>query len=487
MSARYFKLDQLALLLGAGVVAGCSNDSSSNGPAPTVSLTNSTATINYGQSLELSWTSTNAGMCTASTVTGGGNFAGNETISGSASVAPTAPGTVSYTLTCSGPGGTTSVTSPTITVNPNILSTLSVANITQIGNTFTTTAGGLNPYGLAIAPATTGPLISAGDLIACNFNDLATNTQGNGTTIVGLHPTASANAGGNPYLIANDPSLLGCNALTLLPDDTISASAYNANLNPFVSPTGVVSNPFPSGSFGLPWGETYAPANGSQPAALYVSNVGSGSNASIVRIPLGGANGDTPGTITEIATGFCGGGSPGAIYAPSGLTYDPSVDTLYIVDTASYSVVAFANVSSIGLDGVLVNGSCTAAVAGGYAPGTVTPTPALQFSGPSAVSATVLASPASVPAFDAPISAALLSDGDLIVGNGDIDAGADPTQYNQVFEVSPALGVIAGPVQLDSTGTPGALFGIAATVDSSGNQLVYFNDDNTSTVNLLSK
>jgi hypothetical protein len=31
------------------------------------------------------------------------------------------------------------------------------------------------------------------------------------------------------------------------------------------------------------------------------------------------------------------------------------------------------------------------------------------------------------------------------------------------------------------------LFGIAATVDGQGNQIVYFNDDNTSTVMMLAK
>ena len=86
--------------------------------------------------------------------------------------------------------------------------------------------------------------------------------------------------------------------------------------------------------------------------------------------------------------------------------------------------------------------------------------------------------------FNAPISAALLSDGDLIVGNGDID---NPKTPNLAFEISPALGFVGQPLQLDTSGTPGALFGIAATVDADGNQIVYFNDDNTNTVNVLTQ
>jgi len=480
MGARYFKLGPVALLLGAGIVSGCGNNNNS-GPPPTVSFTSpaSATTINYGQTVALAWTSTNAGMCTASTAAGGGNFAGNQMINGSASVAPTGPGTVSYTLSCSGPGGTGTATTPAITVNPNILSTLSVANITTIGNTFISpdgnladaTGGGSNPYGLTIAPTAAG-LIAGGDLIVCNFNGIGANVpnQGSGTTIVGLHPTAAANSGGNPYGIADDPSLLGCNALTQLPDDSISAAAFGANDNPLVSANGTVNNPFAADTFSGTWGEAYVPANATLGSpALYMSNVG----GTIDRITL---NGDAPLGFTEIAEGFCGAGSPGAIYAPSGLTYDSSIDTLYIVDTSSYSVVALANVSAIGQDGVEVDGNCSAN-------GGVTPTPALQFTGISASSATVIAT---LGGFDAPISAALLSDGDLIVGNGDIDsANFSPNSYNEVFEISPALGFIGQAVQLDSSGTPGALFGIAATVDANGNQLVYFNDDNTSSVDLL--
>jgi hypothetical protein len=84
--------------------------------------------------------------------------------------------------------------------------------------------------------------------------------------------------------------------------------------------------------------------------------------------------------------------------------------------------------------------------------------------------------------FNAPISVALLADGDLIVGNGDID---NPPVPNLAFEISPALGFVGEPVQLDTSGTPGALFGIAAALDAQGNQIIYFNDDNTNAVMMM--
>ncbi len=433
-------------------------------PMPTVSFTSpaQATSVTFGRAVQLAWTATNATTCTATaSSTLGGAFSGTQPASGTATVAPTAPGTVTYTLMCTGPGGTASATTSTVTVNPSILSTLSVAGITQIGSTIDPIEMGGNPYGLVIAPVTSG-LITAGDLVVCNFNDGATNTQGLGTTIVGLHPTAGA----TPYRIAQSSLLQGCNALAILPDDSISAAAFGANQNALVTAAGVVNTPFSADTFAHPWGEAYVAANGQNPAALYVSNL----DGSIDRITL---SGDAQTAFTQIATGFCGSGAPGAIFAPAGLTYDPSIDTLYIVDTSSNSVVAFAGVSTIAAAGVVVNGQCQSV--------TTPPTPALTFSGPSAASARVIAAGG---AFFTPLSSALLSNGDLIVADADINIGSQTP--NLVFEISPVLpgGFVGQPVQLDS-GASGALFGMVATVDAQMNQVIYFNDDNSSAVMMI--
>jgi hypothetical protein len=336
-----------------------------------------------------------------------------------------------------------------------------VAGITTIGSTVDPVEMGGNPYGLAIAPVTAG-LMTAGDLIVCNFNDGATNTQGLGTTIIGLHPTAGA----TPYRIAQSADLQGCNALAILPDDSISAAGYSANANALVTAAGVVNTPFGTDTFAHPWGEAFVAAKGSNPAALYVSNA----DGSIDRLTL---SGDAQTAFTQIATGFCGSGAPGAVFAPSGLTYDSSIDTLYIVDTSSNSIVAFANVSNIGAAGVVVAGQCSSVSA--------PPTPAPTFGGPSATSARVIANGGLL---FTPLSAALLSNGDLIVGNADINIGTQTP--NMVFEISPLLpgGFVGPPVQLDK-GAPGALFGIATAVDAQGHQIVYFNDDNNNAVMVL--
>jgi len=453
--------------------------------APTVSISQPAAatTINFGQALTVAWTSAYTTSCTASTSSAaGGMFTGPQMTSGSQTVVPTAAGNYTYMLSCTGSGGTQSA-SASVTVTTNLLNALAPTGaIPTVGSTIDPTNGDQNPYGLAVAPATAG-LVTKGDLVVCNFNNATIttttppsgNVQGTGTTIIGLHP----GTGSQPYQIAQSADLKGCNALAILPDDSISAAAWASNLNPLVSATGTVGKPFASDTFNGPWGEAFVAATTTQPAALYVSSApgnngvvaGPGTNTSpgtIDRISLDTNNVQT--SLTEIVTGFCSGGVPGAIFGPAGLTYDPASDTLYVVDTSSASVIALAGVSAIPKDGVVVNGQCTA----------TTPTPVPTFSGPSMSSARVIAHGAP---FNTPLSAALLKNGDLIIGNADIGVTAPSATTNLLIEVSPVVpdGFVGQPLQID-TGAPGTIFGIAATVDAAGHQIIYFNDDNNSAV-----
>jgi hypothetical protein len=376
-----------------------------------------------------------------------------------------------------------------------ILGTLNT--ITTIGSTIDPdndpaidpTGSGGNPYGLAIALASAG-LITAGDLVVCNFNNGPNmvpgspppNTQGQGTTLVGLHPAPSANPGGNPYHIAQSATLLGCSSLSVFPDVSIAATAFSASMVPLVDPSGSISTPFAADNLKMPWGSAYVAAAHGHAPALYVSTAA----GSISRITLDSTNSsDNQVAFEQVVTGFCVSGAvqgtTDSLHAPSGLTYDAKLDTLYVVDTSSYSVVAFHHVSSIPANGITVNGGdCSAA------PPTAIPT----FSGPEMANAIVIASPNSPNGgqqLNAPISAALLLNGNLVVGNADQDLTLNDggTNDNLLFEISPTDGIV-GSKQLD-TGTPGALFGIAAGPDGSGSQLIYFNDDNDNTVKVLSK
>jgi hypothetical protein len=84
-------------------------------PAPTATLTANPATIASGASSTLTWSSTNATSCTAS-----GGWTGTEATSGTTSVSPSS--TTTYTLTCTGAGGT-AIASALLTVGvatPNV-------------------------------------------------------------------------------------------------------------------------------------------------------------------------------------------------------------------------------------------------------------------------------------------------------------------------------------------------------------------------------
>jgi len=363
---------------------------------------------------------------------------------------------------CGGYGGGGSYMTPTTTTTtttvPAELPTLT--KMTTIGSTLDPIEHGGNPYGLTVATAT-GGLVTKGDFIVCNFNDGATSTQGLGTTIVGLHATAGA----TPYRIAQSSNLLGCSALTSLPDGSLVATASQVNggvgATVLVSTSGAISMPFSADVFAEPWSVIYATHMGTE--AVYVSNATTGT---IDRIAL---NGDAQASFTEIASGFSTNqGKPGSISAPAGLTYDATNDTLYVVDTNANRVVALSGVSAIGTDGVMVTGT--------------------TFTGASAASAKVIASGTPL---KGPISGALLSNGDLVVGNT-----LDPTGTNLLIEISPKSGVVA-KMNVD-TGAGGAIFGIVAvpktittmsgyTTTNTQTDVIYFNDDNSNTVVELSQ
>ncbi len=75
-------------------------------PSPTVSLTLAPANISTTQTTTLSWSSANATSCTAS-----GAWSGSKATSGAVTITPSAAGSFTYNLTCSGDGGTANASS----------------------------------------------------------------------------------------------------------------------------------------------------------------------------------------------------------------------------------------------------------------------------------------------------------------------------------------------------------------------------------------
>jgi hypothetical protein len=336
-------------------------------------------------------------------------------------------------------GGTSSPVPGPVSAGP-VLTTL--GTMQTIGSTVDPVNGDQNPYGLAIAPVTAG-VQTAGDLIVCNFSDGA-NVEGAGSSIELLHPVVGA----KPARLIAHPALRGCAALVDGPSGDPWVAAYTANDNPIVSPSGALLSTLSNPIWNGPWGQAFSGTSGPfGTSAFYASNAGDGS---IVRINIAGGGSFT---FDKIVTGFSvNHGQPGNILAPAGLTYQTATDTLYIVDSNVNRVVALAGVTNIPAGGVTVSGA--------------------TFGGASAGSARVVFAGAPL---NAPISSALLPNGNLVVGN---------TGDNNLFEITPQ-GQVVGTKLADS-GAAGALFGIVATGTSNADTKIYFNDDNDNTVKVLS-
>ncbi len=315
-----------------------------------------------------------------------------------------------------------------------------------IGSTIDPQFGQLNPYGLDVAKSTSGKFLK-GDLAVCNFN-AASNVQGTGYTIVALHPAA----GSKPTLVAADPnSLLGCDALALGATDSIWAAAWSSNSNPVLSSSGQLITNIKGAPFEHPFGQIFAQPPSGAPV-FYESNAGDGT---IVRINLGATF-----TYDVIARGFSvNHGAPGGILGPSGLQYDPRVDTLYIVDGANNTVVALSNVTAIKAGGVNVGSD------------------GKTFSGPSAAQARLVFAGAPL---NGPISSALLFNGNLVIGNT-----LDPNGKNLMVEMTPH-GVILDVRNVDA-GPAGSLFGMVSTGTSQNDAKLYFNDDNNNNLQVLER
>ncbi|MBV8344716.1 MAG: hypothetical protein JO190_06955 [Candidatus Eremiobacteraeota bacterium] len=314
-----------------------------------------------------------------------------------------------------------------------------------IGSTVDPANGAQNPYGLTVAPVTAGKF-TAGDLVVCNFN-AKSNVQGTGRSIVALHPAP----GSKPLHVSSDKTLFGCDALALGSDDTIWAASMVADDNPVLDVNGKLVTNISGKPFAQPWGQIFAaPKKG--PPAFYETNARTGT---IVRINLGSKF-----TYDVIATGFpVNHGKPGTALAPSGLAYDPNLDTLYFADGQNNTVVAFKDVTKIPAGGVTARGD------------------GMKFGGPSAKDARVVLAGSPL---NGPISTALLPNGNLVVGNT-----LDPNGKNLLIELSAAGKVL--DVRNVDTGTAGALFGIVATGTSAADTKVYFNDDNDNEVRVLER
>ncbi|MFZ0008856.1 MAG: S8 family serine peptidase, partial [Steroidobacteraceae bacterium] len=126
-------------------------------PAGPTEITVKPSTLGLGGSSTLSWLAFGASSCTAS-----GSWNGAQTISGTQALTPTATGSSTYTIACTGASGTQSA-SATLTVVPALSITTSSLASGQAGMAYTATlaaTGGVAPYAWSVAGGTLPPGLS---------------------------------------------------------------------------------------------------------------------------------------------------------------------------------------------------------------------------------------------------------------------------------------------------------------------------------------
>lgn len=320
--------------------------------------------------------------------------------------------------------------------------------------------GDVNPYGVVVVPRSAGDLVQ-GDVLVSNFNN-SKNLQGTGTTIVQISPSgqrhlfariiASALPGACPggiglttalTIISGNWVIVG----SLPTTDGTSATVQSGCLI-VLNSMGHVVETFSGNGINGPWDMTSI--DRPNKSELFVTNVLNGipgsngrvvNKGTILRIDLNVA-GSMPSieSITTIGSGFSERTDPAAlIIGPTGVGLSAN-GTLYVADSLNNRIAAIPNAldrtttAFTGKD-ISVNG-----------------------------------------ALNDPLGLTMAPNGDILTVNGN--------DGNPV-ETKPS-GAQVATVALDTTGSPpgaGTLFGLAVVPGGSG---VYFVDDGSNTLNLLS-
>jgi hypothetical protein len=321
------------------------------------------------------------------------------------------------------------------------------------------TNGDLNPYGVAIVPASKGSL-TKGDILISNFNNSA-NLQGTGTTIVQISPegtvtlfaqiNASTLPGPCPGGIGLTTALVALKSgwviVGSLPTTDGTSATVQAGCLLVLNSQGSVVETLYGSLINGPWDMTAWDSGSS--ADLFVTDVLNGTKAAggklvyggtVVRVAISGLYGAMPNleSITVIASGFPERTDPAAlVIGPTGLALSGNAETLYVADSLHNRVASISDPATR----VTSAGTATTVSEGGF--------------------------------LSDPLGLTVAMNGDVLAANGSngflvtITPGGDQTSETL----------------LDNTGTPpgaGALFGLEPAA-----QGLYYVDDASNTLNLF--
>jgi hypothetical protein len=334
-------------------------------------------------------------------------------------------------------------------------------SISTVGSTVPKN-GDVNPYGIAVVPASTGDLV-AGDVLVSNFNNHR-NLQGTGTTIVEISPSGALSVfaslaanklpgpcpGGVGLTTALAVLQNGWVIVGSLPTKNGMSQTAQAGCLIVINSKGTPVKTIAGDPINGPWDMTALDSGGS--ATLFVTNVLNGTVAAspntvdggtVVRINMTSPTSGTPTITSETVIGdqFPERTDPGAlVVGPTGVGL--SGTTLYVADSVGNRIASIPNALTAG----------------------------------SPVSGTTVSSGGAI---NDPLGLAIAPNGDILTTNGG---------DGNLVETDPGSKTQVAVKTLDTTPAPpgpngnGALFGLAITPDQSG---VYYVDDATNTLNLL--
>jgi hypothetical protein len=291
--------------------------------------------------------------------------------------------------------------------------------------------------------------LTEGQLLVCNFEDSA-GVPGNGTTMEALKPTPNS----APVRLFQNNAIEGCDGDAIFKSGTVYGAGLTSGKIAVISKKATLVKTYSGKTVTDPFSDTAATTGQSfSPLYLYA---GTTTGGGILSISIGSYGN---GLATQVAKGF--GVSKGSQeLAPSGLQYDRSIDTLYIVDGVTNTVVAFSNSSKLlDKDEIIVgpNGKT------------------FQCKYPKTTCGSLVYSGSPL---NAPMASALLPNGNLVVANTQGTA-------NTLVELTPAGQVLDTEV-VDTSSTQG-VFGLAAGGTSDSNTVLFYTDTNTNTVQELER
>ncbi len=329
----------------------------------------------------------------------------------------------------------------------------------EIGSTVDRKNGDMGPRAISWVRSTFG-LLKTGQLVVCNFDDAA-GTAGKGTTIELFDPHPRS----KPVEFAQSANIEGCDgdAVSATTNNVYGAGQVSGRVAQF-DPTGQLKKKF-GHPFEAPFddvdafcGLPYAPED------IYISDAKTGSVVKVTFVPVSRSGQEK---VTQVITGFgVNNGAGWSVLGPSGMQYDNHRikhghlcnDTLYMVDGVDNTVVAVSNASQLlEKDEIVVH-------PGGKK---------FTCAHPTHTCARVVYSGSPL---DAPVAAALLPNGNLIVANS--KGGGD-----ELVELTPA-GKILDTKRID-TSTTAHVFGLVATGTSDGDTALFYTDNKTNTLHEL--